>query len=50
MFPTPDDEGEDVDDDTIGPVVILNSGSVLNTIVDVCILSHSIFNKLHELY
>lgn len=43
MLPTPDDEGEDVDDDTIGPEVILNSGSVLNTIVDVCILLHCLF-------
>lgn len=40
MLPTPDEEGEDVEDDTIAPEVILNSGSVLNTIVDVCILLH----------
>lgn len=43
MLPTPDEEGEDVEDDTIGPEVILNSGSVLNTIVDVCILLHFSF-------
>lgn len=43
MLPTPDEEVEDVEDDTIGPEVILNSGSVLNTIVDVCILLHFTF-------
>lgn len=39
MLPTPDEE-EDVEDETIGPEVILNSGSVLNTIVEVCMLLH----------
>lgn len=51
MLPTPDEEGEDVEDDTIGPEVILNSGSVLNTIVDVCILLHFLFiSKISRVY
>lgn len=43
ILPTPDEEEVDVEDDTIGPEVILNSGSVLNTIVEVCILLHFLF-------
>lgn len=40
MLPIPEGDEEDVEDDTIGPDVILNSGSDLNTIVDVCIMCH----------
>lgn len=50
MLPTADVD-EDVDEETIGPEVILNSGhsgSVLNLIVEVCILSGSVLNTIVE--
>lgn len=49
MLPIPDGEGEDVEDDTIGPDDILNSGSDLNTIVDVCIMSLYIYLKVSRI-